>query len=356
MFTNAELADAHLMYGLARGNSRGAVRLYRDRFPERRCPDRKTFDAIDRRLREHGTFQPMTRDWGRPRTTRTPAMDEAILRAVDDNPNVSAREVAAVQGNVDHVTVWRVLRENLLFPYHVQRVQALSAADWPPRVHFCEWFIQQCVNPHFSANVLFTDEASFQRDQIVNFHNQHVWADENPHAIVQSRHQHRFSVNVWAGIVGDVLIGPHVLPPTLNGARYHDFIRDTLPVLLEHVPLQVRHNMWFMHDGAPAHFSRSVRTLLNNRFGDRWIGRGGPLPWPPRSPDLNPLDFHLWGHLKALVYATPVPNVETLRARIVDGCDTIRQSPGLHQRIRDSMRRRVDACILANGGHFEHFL
>ena len=53
---------------------------------------------------------------------------------------------------------------------------------------------------------------------------------------------------------------------------------------------------------------------------------------------------------------TPVPNVETLRARIVDGCDTIRHSPGLHQRIRDSMRRRVDACILANGGHFEHFL
>ena len=162
-------------------------------------------------------------------------MDEAILRAVDDSPNVSVREVAALQGNVDHITVWRVLRENQLFPYHVQRVQTLSAADWPPRVHFCEWFIQQCVNPRFSANALFTDEASFQRDQIVNFHNQHVWADENPHAIVQSHHQHRFSVNVWAGIVGDVLIEPHVLPPTLNGARYHDFIRDTLPVLLEHV-------------------------------------------------------------------------------------------------------------------------
>ena len=49
-------------------------------------------------------------------------MDEAILSAVDDNPNVSVREVAALQGNVDHVTVWRVLRENQLFPYHVQRV------------------------------------------------------------------------------------------------------------------------------------------------------------------------------------------------------------------------------------------
>ena len=78
--------------------------------------------------------------------------------------------------------------------------------------------------------------------------------------------------------------------------------------------------------------------------------------WPPRSPDLNPLDFYLWGHLKALVYATPVPDEEFLRARIVEGCDTIRHSPGIYQLIRDSMRRRVDACILAKGGHFEHLI
>ena len=60
------------------------------------------------------------------------------------------------------------------------------------------------------------------------------------------------------------------------------------------------------------------------------IGRGEPIPWPPRSPDLNPLDFYLWGHLKALVYATPVPDEEIHRARIVEGCDTIRHSPGIH--------------------------
>ena len=86
------------------------------------------------------------------------------------------------------------------------------------------------------------------------------------------------------------------------------------------------------------------------------IGRGGPIPWPPRSPDLNPLNFSYCGHLKRLVYATPVPDEEILCARIVEGCDTIRHSPGIHQRIRDSMLRRVDACILANGGHFEHLI
>ena len=146
VYSNAELADAHLMYGLAYGNSRGAQRLYRERFPERRCPDRRTFEAIDHRLREHGTFKSATRDWGRPRRKRTPQLEEEILHAVDDNPSVSVRQLASTS-NVDHMTVWKVLHENLLYPYHLQLVQALSAADFPAGVHFCEWFIQQCVNP-----------------------------------------------------------------------------------------------------------------------------------------------------------------------------------------------------------------
>jgi hypothetical protein len=47
----------------------------------------------------------------------------------------------------------------------------------------------------------------------------------------------------------------------------------------------------YMHDGVPAHFSRAARDVPNNNHHDRWIGRGGPTAWPPRSPDLNPLDF-----------------------------------------------------------------
>ena len=82
-----------------------------------------------------------------------------------------------------------------------------------------------------------------------------------------------------------------------------------------------------MHDGAPAHFSLSARRYLNQKFGLRWIGRGGPIAWPPRSPDLNPLDFYLWGHLKYLVYSTPLDDVRTLHARIVAAYQTVRTTP-----------------------------
>jgi hypothetical protein len=98
---------------------------------------------------------------------------------------------------------------------------------------------------------------------------------------------------VWTASFGDYLVDLHVLPHRLTGNRYQDFLLHDLPKLLEGVPLAVRARMWYMHDGAPAHFSRAVRDVLSNTYHDRWIGRGGPTAWPPPSPDLNPLDFYL---------------------------------------------------------------
>jgi len=56
----------------------------------------------------------------------------------------------------------------------------------------------------------------------------------------------------------------------------------------------------FMQYGAPLHFSCFVTDVLNERFPDAWIGRGGPIPWTPRSPDLSPLDFSCGGTLRIL--------------------------------------------------------
>ncbi|KAJ4448542.1 hypothetical protein ANN_10560 [Periplaneta americana] len=108
----------------------------------------------------------------------------------------------------------------------------------------------------------------------------------------------------------------------------------------EDTPLINRQHIHSLHDGAPVHFSRTARRYLDRRIPDRWIGRGGPIAWPPRSPDLNPLDFYLWGHLKSLVYSSPVPDLESLRNRIVACSEDIRNTPGVWDRVRRSMRHR----------------
>jgi len=59
--------------------------------------------------------------------------------------------------------------------------------------------------------------------------------------------------------------------------------------------------MYFQHDGAPPHYTRCVREYLNESFPNRWLGRGGLVAWPPRSPYLTTLDYYLWGHMKTLM-------------------------------------------------------
>lgn len=213
-----------------------------------------------------------------------------------------------------------------------------------------------CLDPLFPAEVLYTDEALFTREGCSNIHNSHVWAHVNPRSTRPRAHQQRFGVNVWAGILGDRLIGPYILPFRLNGRTYRYFLEHVLPELLEDVSLNVRQRMYFQHDGAPAHFSIAVRNHLRATFGNRWIGRGGPVAWPPRSPDLTCLDFFLWGHMKQLVYETVVETEEDLVARITVAADAIADMPGIFERTRQSMVRRCTACIQANGRAFEQFL
>lgn len=357
VYSNSEMADMHFIYGKANGSALRASQLYAETYPNRTHPDRKLFSKIHQRLSEHGNFKPINLPSGRPISVRTPEVEEMVLESVEENPQSSCRRIAQQHGIRTHSLVWQILHDQLLYPYHLQRVQALLPCDFEARTNLSRWISnQQAENPLFISNILFTDEASFTRNGINNFHNRHVWAEENPHAIQSSDNQHRFSLNVWGGIFKDKLFGPVFLPGRLNGQSYLEFLVNTLPELLENTPLEQRETLWFMHDGAPAHFSLNVRRHLNNTFGEQWIGRGGPVAWPPRSPDLNPLDFYLWGHLKSIVYARPVNTVEELSDRIRAGFQQVRANPGIFERVRGSMLRRIVCCVQENGRNIEHLL
>ena len=73
--------------------------------------------------------------------------------------------------------------------------------------------------------------------------------------------------------------------------------------------------------------------------------KGGPIPWPARSPDLNPL-----------VFETPVEMGMDLVARIVAASDIIQNTPGILVRVRYNLVRRCYACIEVGGCQFEQLL
>jgi hypothetical protein len=78
-------------------------------------------------------------------------------------------------------TVVRVLHDQLLYPFHVQHVQALQTPlDYERRRAFCEWLLQQdAAYPTFLSLVLVMFEACFTRNGIWNTRNQRTRAHEN---------------------------------------------------------------------------------------------------------------------------------------------------------------------------------
>lgn len=112
--------------------------------------------------------------------------------------------------------------------------------------------------------------------------------------------------------------------------------------------------MFYQHDGAPAHSANIVQDVLNNMFPNSWIGIGGPVRWPPRSPDLNPLDFFLWGCLKDQVNKNDKANIQELEDMIAE--NVARITPEMIAETRNNLIRRLRLCVQCDGGHFEHLL
>jgi hypothetical protein len=176
-FPKQKYADMHLLNGEARGNVTAARQPYGERFPHRVLPSRSTFTELHLRLCETGSVVPQMRGRGRHRSDFVIDAEEAILDIAEENPGVSTRQLTS-QAGISRDVVMRTLQEQLLYPYHIQRVQALVPEDYPKRTEFCQWFQhQQDRNELFSRNILACDESLFTRDGIMNYHNAHVWAD-----------------------------------------------------------------------------------------------------------------------------------------------------------------------------------
>lgn len=113
--------------------------------------------------------------------------------------------------------------------------------------------------------------------------------------------------------------------------------------------------MLLRNDGCLAHYARDVRNYLDETYHRRWIGRLGPILWPPRSPDLNPLDFYYWGCIKEKVYANPINDVEELRHRIYEAAQQINVARSARL-IKRAFIKRCKACIRLGGRQFEHVI
>jgi len=77
------------------------------------------------------------------------------------------------------------------------------------------------------------------------------------------------------------------------------------------------------------------------------------MVWPPRSPDLTPCDFFLWGLVKDTVFVPPLPAyLQVLRNRITATVALVDRD--MLTRVWNEMDYRIDVCRITKRGHIEH--
>ncbi len=178
------------------------------------------------------------------------------------------------------------------------------------------------------------------------------WSDVNPYWVEDTNSQDDPRVMVWCGIWGDRIIGPFFFEGTVTGESNLQMLEEKVwPQISESPELS---EALFQQGGAPGHWAVSVRNWLDNKFPRRWIGRGGPIAWPPRSPDLTPLDFFLWGYLKSQVYVNRPRTLDQLKTNIEVACNTI--TVEMLKNVRFSWETRLKYCIAIKGKQFEHLI
>ncbi|GFT30152.1 putative LOC100569746 [Trichonephila clavipes] len=131
---------------------------------------------------------------------------------------------------------------------------------------------------------------------------------------------------------------------TVNGDRYRAMITNFFIPELNNHDVQ---ELWFQQDGATCHTARATIDLLKDTFGDRLISRFVPVNWSPRSCDLTPLDYFLWGYVKSLVYADRPQTLDHLEDNIRRVIADIR--PQILEKVIENWTSRLDYIRASRG-------
>ncbi|KZC13395.1 hypothetical protein WN55_06048 [Dufourea novaeangliae] len=89
--------------------------------------------------------------------------------------------------------------------------------------------------------------------------------------------------------------------------------------------------------------------FLQRKFPGRVVSKNGDIDRPPRSPDLTPPDFFLWGYLKRKVYASKPQTIDELKANI--RAEIIAIPPEMLETVMENAAKRAHFALANKGGH-----
>lgn len=317
-------------------------RAWRAEYKSKDFPSRSSILSTISNFEKTGSVESLPPKRNGPSQKREEAKIE-LKAIISEHQTLSIRKAASIIG-VSATLVHSILHDDLhLKPYKYQHYHKLEEGDGEKRVIFAKWFLSLPYSA--KLNLICCDEAYFYLTQTVNKQNNRMWAETNPKVGIEEP-LHDSKLLVWVAISADKVQGVYFFEGTVNKENYLNMLRFYFWKKIENV---YRHEKYyFLQDGATPHTATTVQTFLKAKFQDKFIDKS---MWPPRSPDLNPLDFYLWGYLKDRVY-NPLPySLDELKANILREIEKIDKND--LYKVFVNFEKRLDLIISAKGGHIE---
>ena len=303
---------------------------------------------------------------GRPRTVRTNENHGIVFEKIVRSPKKSIRRTSR-ELHLSFSSTRRIISDLGAHSYRIQILQSLTANDIVLRRQYCERMLAIAYqDEEYFSNIWWSDECHILLSGHVNRQNMRFIGWMKPEEYAQ-KPLHSAKVTVWCALSSHGIIGPYFLEDqngncvTVTAAVYRDQVIDRftadLRLLCDEHGIDYAAQI-FQQDGAPAHTGRGNLQYLAEVLpggANGLISRFADMPFPPRSPDLTPLDSFLWGFVKERCFRDPVPTtIDELKANVERVTDSVTENT--LRAVVANNRRRLELCLERQGEHLEHII
>lgn len=318
-------------------------RAFRTKYHTSKAPAANTINNMVSNFQNTGSVC-RKRVLNKKRTVRTEDLIESIKNLYLADDKTSLRKMAnLVPASIS--TIRNVAREDLnLKPFKQPHSFKLYKADYQKRLDFVDFVASRRLN--VEKWLIVSDEAYFYLHGGQNIQNNRIWAEFQPTEVVEKPLNDE-KIMVWCAFSANRFYGPYFFEENVNGENYLAMLKKFFWV--KHCHVQNYQNYYFQQDGAPPHRTNEVQSWLESKFGERFINKS---QWPPRSPDLNPCDFSLWGTLKSRVYNPRPTNLQQLKENVEREIEIFKKSNLFS--IFSNLKKRLSLIKQENGRHIEH--
>ncbi len=277
---------------------------------------------------------------------RSKSFLEELHTAINDDPSISFQSLATLM-NVSKNTMGKAIHEDLRYKSYVLKIcQHLTDAMKAKRVAWCELLLSLPKHQAARRMCFFSDEKIFTVEQKVNRRNDRWLTTDLGEVPIVGKRKFPTSIHILLLVSSEGhVMPPHYFSENVNKEVYLDILWSKVKPWIEETAGEKPYI--FQQDSAPAHTSHIVQNWLSDNMQMFWSKEF----WPPNSPDLNPMDYYMWGMLERESNKVCHPTAESLRAGIDEAVANLDPQHLVNACVR--FRHRLEAVLEANGSWIE---